>query len=88
MNLIMWLFVGVIAGRVASLLMGTREGLMLNIIVSIMGAFIAGLVVTPLLVSTINQNSFSLPAVLVSMGGAVILLTVLSLFRQRGYRLR
>jgi uncharacterized membrane protein YeaQ/YmgE (transglycosylase-associated protein family) len=89
MNFIMWLVVGVIVGRVASLLTGTREGLLLNIIVGIVGAVVAGFGVTPLVgISTINQNNFSLPAVLVAVGGAVILLTVLNLFRRRGYRLR
>jgi uncharacterized membrane protein YeaQ/YmgE (transglycosylase-associated protein family) len=47
-------------------------------------------VLTPLLgIGTINQNNFSLPAMLVSVGGTVILLAVLSLFRRRGgFRLR
>ena len=89
MNFIMWLAVGAIVGRVASLFIGTREGIVLDIIVGIVGAFVAGLVLTPLLgISTINQNNFSFPAMLVSVGGAVILLAVLNLFRQRGYRLR
>jgi uncharacterized membrane protein YeaQ/YmgE (transglycosylase-associated protein family) len=68
--------------------MGTREGLLLNIVVGIVGAFVAGLVLTPLLgIGTINQNDFGLPALLVSLGGAVILLAVVSLFRrQRVFR--
>jgi uncharacterized membrane protein YeaQ/YmgE (transglycosylase-associated protein family) len=89
MNFIMWLGVGAIAGRLASSYTGNREGMVLDIIVGIVGAFLAGLLVTPLLgISTINQNPFNFPAVLVSAGGAVILLVVLNLFRQRGYRLR
>jgi uncharacterized membrane protein YeaQ/YmgE (transglycosylase-associated protein family) len=89
MNFIMWLVVGAIAGKVASLLTGTREGLVLDVIAGIVGAFVAGLVLTPLLgISTVNQNNFSFPAVLVAVGGAVILLAVLNLFRRRGYRLR
>ena len=85
MNFIIWLIVGAIVGWVANSLMGTREGLPINIIVGIVGAFVAGLVLTPLLgIGTINQNNFSLPALLVSVGGAVILLAVLSLFRRRG----
>jgi uncharacterized membrane protein YeaQ/YmgE (transglycosylase-associated protein family) len=88
-NFIVWLIVGGIIGWVASELMHTRGGLLLNIVVGIVGAFVAGLVLTPLLgVGTINQNNFSLPALIVSLLGAIILLAVLSLFRQsrRAYR--
>lgn len=85
MNFIIWLIVGAIVGWVAGSLMGTREGLLINILVGIVGAFVAGLVLTPYLgISTINQNNFSLPAMLVSVGGAVTLLAVLSLLRRRG----
>jgi uncharacterized membrane protein YeaQ/YmgE (transglycosylase-associated protein family) len=84
-NFIVWLLVGGIIGWVASELMHTREGLLLNIVVGIVGAFIAGLVLTPLMgVGTINQNNFSLPALIVSLLGAIILLAVLNLFRRSG----
>jgi uncharacterized membrane protein YeaQ/YmgE (transglycosylase-associated protein family) len=90
MNFIIWLIVGAIVGWIATSLMGTRGGLLMNIIVGIVGAFVAGYVLSPLLgIGTINQNNFSLPALLVSVGGAVILLFVLSLLRGRGgFRLR
>jgi uncharacterized membrane protein YeaQ/YmgE (transglycosylase-associated protein family) len=53
------------------------------------GAFIAGLVLTPLFgISTINQNNFSLPALLVSLLGAVILLAVVKFLRRGGLRMR
>jgi len=85
MNFIIWLIVGAVVGWIATSLMGQREGLLMNIIVGIVGAFVAGLVLTPYLgIGTINQSNFSLPALLVSVGGAVILLLVLSLFRRRG----
>ena len=84
-NFLVWLIVGGIIGWVASNLMGTREGLLLNIVVGIVGAFLAGIVLTPLLgIGTINQNDFSLPALLVSLAGAIILLAVVNLFRRRG----
>jgi uncharacterized membrane protein YeaQ/YmgE (transglycosylase-associated protein family) len=61
-----------------------QQGILLNVIVGIVGAFIAGYVLTPFFgISTINQNNFSLPALLVSLGGAVILLFVVSLLRGR-----
>jgi uncharacterized membrane protein YeaQ/YmgE (transglycosylase-associated protein family) len=85
MNFIIWLIVGAIVGWVATSLMGQRNGLLMNVIVGIVGAFVAGYVLTPYFgISTINQNNFSLPAMLVSVGGAVILLFVLSLFQRRG----
>jgi uncharacterized membrane protein YeaQ/YmgE (transglycosylase-associated protein family) len=86
-NFIVWLIVGAIIGWVASQLMGRREGLILNIIVGIVGAFIAGLVLTPLLgIPTINQNNFSLPGLIVSLLGAIILLAVVSIFQRASRR--
>jgi uncharacterized membrane protein YeaQ/YmgE (transglycosylase-associated protein family) len=83
LNFIVWLIVGGIIGWVASMLLRTREGLVLNIIVGIVGAFIAGLVLTPFFgISTINQNNFSFPALMVSLLGAVILLAAVNLFRR------
>jgi uncharacterized membrane protein YeaQ/YmgE (transglycosylase-associated protein family) len=87
MNFIIWLVVGGIVGWVASIIMRTngQQGLILNVIVGIVGAFLAGLVLTPLLgIGTINQNDFSLPALIVSVVGAVILLAIVSLFQGRG----
>jgi uncharacterized membrane protein YeaQ/YmgE (transglycosylase-associated protein family) len=79
-NFIVWLVVGAIIGWVASMIMRTRGGLLLDIIVGIVGAFIAGLVLTPLLgISTINQGNFSFPALMVSLLGAIILLLVVKL---------
>lgn len=86
MNFIIWLIVGGLVGWVASMIMGTdaRQGLLLNVVVGIVGAFLAGIVLSPLLgIGTINQNNFSLPALLVSLGGAVILLFVVGLFQGR-----
>jgi uncharacterized membrane protein YeaQ/YmgE (transglycosylase-associated protein family) len=86
-NFIVWLIVGAIIGWVASQLMGQREGLLLNIVVGIVGAFLAALVLTPLLgISTINQGNFSLPALIVSLVGAIALLAIVSLFRRGSVR--
>lgn len=88
MNFIIWLIVGGLVGWVASIIMKTnaQQGILLNVIVGIVGAFIAGFILTPYLgIGTINQNNFSLPALLVSLGGAVILLFVVSLFQGRRF---
>ncbi|TAK14733.1 MAG: GlsB/YeaQ/YmgE family stress response membrane protein [Anaerolineae bacterium] len=84
MNFLLWLIVGAAIGWVASLIMRTdsRQGLIADIIIGIVGAFVAGIFLSPLFnISTINQGDFSLPALLVSLGGAVILLAISKLFR-------
>jgi uncharacterized membrane protein YeaQ/YmgE (transglycosylase-associated protein family) len=91
MNFIIWLIVGGLVGWVASIVMKTnaQQGMLLNVIVGIVGAFVAGLVLTPLLgIGTINQNNFSLPGLLVSLVGAIILLALVSLLRGGGLRRR
>ena len=83
MNLILWIIIGGILGWLASLIMRTnaQQGLFLNIVVGIIGALVAGFVLTPLFgIGTINQNNFSLPALLVSLLGAIILLAIVNLF--------
>jgi len=85
MNFIIWIIAGAVIGWVASRIMGTsaRQGLLLDIVVGIVGALLAGWFLTPLLgVSTINQSNFSLPALLVSLVGAIILLAVVRLVRR------
>ena len=84
MNLIVWLFVGGIIGWLASLVMRTdaRQGVVLNVIVGIIGALLGGWLLSPLVgAGTINQDDFSLMGLLVSFGGAIILLLVVNLLR-------
>jgi uncharacterized membrane protein YeaQ/YmgE (transglycosylase-associated protein family) len=83
-NLLVWIVVGAIIGWLASIIMKTnsRQGLIADIIIGILGAFVAGILLSPLFnISTINEGNFSLPSLLVSLGGAVILLAVSKLFR-------
>ena len=84
-NFIVWIIVGGILGWLASLIMNTdrQQGTLLNIIVGIVGAFLGGLLISPLLgVGTINQGDFSIGALLVSLLGAVILLAIVNLIRR------
>ena len=86
-NSIIWIIAGAVIGWVASLIMKTnsRQGLIADIIVGIVGAFVGGYFLSPLFnVGTINQGDFSVPALLVSLGGAVILLAISKLFRNIG----
>jgi len=85
MNFIVWLVVGGVIGWLASMLMKTndQQGMFLNVIVGVVGAMLGGWFISPLVgFGTINQNNFSMPALLVSLGGAVILLAIVNLFRR------
>lgn len=91
MNIVVYLIVGGIIGWLASIVMRTnaQQGILLNIVVGVVGAFVAGWFLTPLFgVGTINQGNFSMPALLVSLGGAILLLAVVRLFRGGGLRIR
>lgn len=85
MNFIIWLVIGGLIGWVASMIMKTdaQQGVFLNVVVGIVGAFLGGWFISPLVgVPTINQDAFSLPALLVSLAGAVILLAIVNLVRR------
>ena len=85
MNLIIWLVVGGVIGWIASMIMRTdaQQGMLLNIVVGIVGSFLGGWLVGPLLGSgTINQNDFSIKGLLASLIGAIILLAIVNLVRR------
>lgn len=89
MNLIILIIVGGLLGWVASKIMRTdaQQGIFLNIVVGIVGALLAGFLLSPLLgVPPITSGSFSLGAILVSLLGAVILLAIVNLFRRGSVR--
>jgi uncharacterized membrane protein YeaQ/YmgE (transglycosylase-associated protein family) len=85
MGLIILLVVGGLIGWVASLIMRTdgQQGIFLNIVVGIVGALLAGFVVTPLVGGApITSGEISIPSVLVSLLGAIVLLAIINLFRR------
>ena len=89
MNIIIWLIVGGVIGWLASIAMKTdgQQGVFLNVVVGIVGAMLGGWLISPLLgVGTINQDSLSLPAMLVSFVGAAILLAIVNLVRRGSVR--
>lgn len=84
MGVVVWLIVGGVVGWLASIIMRTdaQQGVLLNVIVGIIGALLAGFIISPLIgVGTINEG-ISLATFLVSLVGAVILLAIVNLFRR------
>ena len=89
MNLVIWLVLGGIVGWLASLVMRTdaQQGILLNVVIGVVGALVAGLFVSPLVgTSTINAGNFSLAGLLVSLVGAILLLALVNLVRRGAVR--
>ena len=85
MNIIIYLVVAAVIGWVATELMHDRSNLLINIVVAVIGAFLAGWFLSPIFhVGTIN-SAITVPTMLLTLAGAVILLFVVNLFR-RGRR--
>jgi len=85
MGIIMWLIVGGIVGWLASLVMRTdaQQGILLNIVVGIVGAFIGGLIFAR---GNINDAPLTVTTFLVSLVGAIILLGIVNLVRRGSLR--
>lgn len=81
MGFILWIVVGGIIGWLASIIMRTdaQQGIFLNIIVGIVGAFIGGLIISG---GSINNAPLTVTSFLVSLLGAVILLAIVNLVRR------
>lgn len=85
MGLIIWLVIGGVIGWLASMIMRTdgQQGIILNIVVGIVGAFIAGLIFSG---GTINNAPLTLYSFLSSLAGAIILLAIVNLVRRGSVR--
>ncbi len=77
MGIIIWLIVGGIVGWLASIIMRRdgQQGIILNVVVGIIGAFIAGWIFG----GGINQ-AITVMTFLYSLLGAVVLLLIVNLF--------
>lgn len=81
-NILVWIIVGAIAGWLASLVMGTNasQGLLTDIIVGIIGAFIGGWLLDALGVGG-AVTGLNIGSILTAFLGAVVLLALLRLIR-------
>jgi uncharacterized membrane protein YeaQ/YmgE (transglycosylase-associated protein family)/uncharacterized protein YjbJ (UPF0337 family) len=78
-NYFIWLLAGAVIGGLVTLIVHRRRPiLLLNIVVGSVGAFVVGYLLLPML--HINTTSFSLPGLLVSLGGTIVLLLAVNFF--------
>lgn len=82
MNLLVYLIVAAVIGYIATEIMHDRSNLLINIVVAVVGAFIAGSFLSPIFhVGTINE-AFTIPTMLVTLLGSIIFLAIVNLFRR------
>lgn len=83
MNILIYLLAAAVIGWVASEIMHDRKSLLINIVIAVVGAFLAGYFISPLLnIGTIN-DAITLPTMLVTLLGALILLIIVRAIRRR-----
>lgn len=79
MSIIMWIIFGAIVGWIASMFMGTNEGLVMDIILGIVGALLGGWLMS--LVGEGGVSGFNLYSFLVAILGAVVLISIVRALR-------
>ncbi|MEX2502632.1 MAG: GlsB/YeaQ/YmgE family stress response membrane protein [Trueperaceae bacterium] len=81
MNILAWIVLGGVAGWLAGLLTkGAGQGLLMNIVVGIVGAFLGGWLFS--MAGTQGVTGFDLYSLLVAVVGAVVLLVILRAIRR------
>lgn len=82
MNILIYLLAAAVIGWVATEIMHKSSDLLTNIIIAVLGAFLAGYFISPLLhVGTIN-DAINLSTMLVTLLGSVVLLAIVRMLRR------
>lgn len=79
MSIIIWIVFGAIVGWIASAIMGSKEGLAIDIVVGIVGAVLGGWLMSFL--GKTGVTGFNLYSFLVAILGAVVLIAIVRALR-------
>lgn len=85
MGWVAWIVVGAIAGFIATKLVGSREGLVMMVVLGIVGGLVGGFVATNLL-HIGSVDGINIESILIATLGAVAVLAAMQLLK--GGRLR
>ncbi len=81
MNIILWLILGALAGWIAGLIMNKQHNVWwINLIIGMVGAVLGGYIASLLGIGGIN--GFTLYSLLIAVGGACLLLLIVSVLRK------
>lgn len=81
MSILAWIFLGGIAGWIASMIMGTdaSQGILMNIVVGIIGAIMGGVIFS--MFGTSGVNGFNLYSLVVAVVGAALFIWIVRMIR-------
>ncbi|TAK95876.1 GlsB/YeaQ/YmgE family stress response membrane protein [Patescibacteria group bacterium] len=79
MGIVLWIVFGAIVGLVASLVMGNKDGLVVDIIIGIVGAVLGGWLMS--FFGKVGVTGFNLYSFLVALLGAVVLIAIVRAVR-------
>jgi uncharacterized membrane protein YeaQ/YmgE (transglycosylase-associated protein family) len=82
MGVIAWIVLGAIAGFIANMLMGNREGLVMTIVLGIVGAVVGGWLAGTVL-NVADVTGINVESIVVSVIGAVIVVAVFQALQRR-----
>ena len=89
MGAIGWVVMGVLAGWIASALVGApRGGCLWNLVIGILGAFVGGLIYTAVTDEEFDFGEFRALSLVVATFGAIVLLLLINIFTVRRWRRR
>lgn len=80
MSILLWIVLGALAGWIASMIMGTSQGVLMDIVVGIIGAVIGGWLMNYF--GQAGASGFDLYSLLVAVVGAVVLLAIVKMIRR------
>jgi uncharacterized membrane protein YeaQ/YmgE (transglycosylase-associated protein family) len=75
----MWIIFGAIVGWIASAVMGTKEGLIMDVIFGVVGALLGGWLMS--FFGKVGVTGFNLYSFLVALLGAVVLIAIVRAIR-------
>jgi uncharacterized membrane protein YeaQ/YmgE (transglycosylase-associated protein family) len=88
MTLLAWVVVGAVAGFLASEIMGTREGLVLMVVLGIVGAIVGGWIASDIF-KIADVTGINLTSIVVASIGAIVVIAVYRSFgTRRGFSRR
>jgi len=81
MNILYYFLIAISIGWITTEVMGNRPSLIFNLLLSIVGAFLAGYFLTPYFHVRTIQGPFNLPTLGVTLLGTVVLVVIFNLSR-------